>query len=458
LGPLPPERAAYLTDKVLTALAHAHRAGIVHCDMKPANVMVTEHGGVKIMDFGVSRVRGAGNPTTDGYMIGTPAYMPPEQVLGKQVDARADLYAIGVILYRLLTGTLPFKADTAIAMVQKQISEAPTPLHVYREDLPDWCDAIIKRALAKPPADRFQTAEEFRDALATAAGIVTTDLAKAFFTSVVDLEVRTPSPLGVLERFGVTTIGAAAAQTLHADDKPPAVSGSDSPTGNTKYATIVLRRKSLSPADIGVIATGVIAVIALVVLWRSSNNPMATAGVKPAAVTTESTTTKTPSANTEMTEPIDGAAPVETAPSDSASNSVDVPFSFEANALVPDGDRQRERESRVVLGDGTIHVRAIDDRKLLHAVPYATVVSISYSRGRNPLWNGPSGPAEVARASRGALGIFRGARHWLSVRMKGGRFVVLRLDTEPQAWSAIAKLEERTGRKALLVEERYDDR
>src|SRR3954469_18380331 len=147
LGPLPPERAAYLVDKVLSALAHAHRAGIVHCDMKPANVMVTDHGGVKIMDFGVSRIRGAGDPTTDGYMMGTPAYMPPEQVLGKQLDGRADLYAIGVILYRLLTGTLPFKADTAIGMVQKQISEAPTPLRVYRDSLPEWCETILQRAL-----------------------------------------------------------------------------------------------------------------------------------------------------------------------------------------------------------------------------------------------------------------------------------------------------------------------
>src|SRR2546428_9377324 len=92
LGPMPPERAAYLIDKVLSALEHAHRAGIVHRDMKPANVMVTEHGGVKIMDFGVARVRGAEH--VDGYMMGTPAYMPPEQVLGQDVDARADLYSV----------------------------------------------------------------------------------------------------------------------------------------------------------------------------------------------------------------------------------------------------------------------------------------------------------------------------------------------------------------------------
>jgi serine/threonine-protein kinase len=160
LGPLPPERAASLIDKVLSALEHAHRAGIVHRDMKPANVMVTETGGVKIMDFGIARVRGADHMTVDGHMMGTPAYMPPEQVLGQDVDGRADLYSVGVVFYRLLTGTLPFKADTTIGMVQKQISDAPTPLRLYRDGLPDWCEGLLHRALAKSPVDRFQTAEE----------------------------------------------------------------------------------------------------------------------------------------------------------------------------------------------------------------------------------------------------------------------------------------------------------
>src|SRR4029077_16217270 len=96
LAPLPAESAPSLTEKVLTALEHAHRAGIVHCDIKPANVMVTEHGGVKIMDFGTARVRGADHGTAEGYMIGMPAYMAPEQVLGELIDGRVDPYAVGV--------------------------------------------------------------------------------------------------------------------------------------------------------------------------------------------------------------------------------------------------------------------------------------------------------------------------------------------------------------------------
>src|SRR5262249_16687246 len=160
-----PERAGYLVAQVLGALEHAHRAGIVHRDLKPANVMVTEHGGVKIMDFGIARVAGAEHLTNDGHMMGTPAYMAPEHVMAQDVDARADVYACGVVFYRLLTGNLPFQADTAIGMVQKQLSEAPTPVNSHREDLPEWCSRVLDKALAKSPADRYQSAGEFQQAL-----------------------------------------------------------------------------------------------------------------------------------------------------------------------------------------------------------------------------------------------------------------------------------------------------
>jgi eukaryotic-like serine/threonine-protein kinase len=169
LGPLAPPQAAHLCMQVLDALGHAHRAGVVHRDLKPANVMITESGAVKVMDFGIARVLGSEHFTHGGYMMGTPAYMAPEQVLGREIDGRADLYSVGVVLYRLLSGRLPFDADTAISMVQMQISEPPTPIASFRPDLPQWCIAIVERALAKAPADRFQSAEEFRAALLVAA-------------------------------------------------------------------------------------------------------------------------------------------------------------------------------------------------------------------------------------------------------------------------------------------------
>ena len=150
-GPLPPERAAYLVAQVLGALDHAHRAGIVHRDLKPANVMVTEHGGIKIMDFGIARVAGAEHLTNDGHMMGTPAYMAPEQVLAKEVDRRADIYSCGVVFYRLLTGKLPFEADTAIGMVQKQLSETPTPAHA---NTAPTCRIGVRKCLTAPWRNR----------------------------------------------------------------------------------------------------------------------------------------------------------------------------------------------------------------------------------------------------------------------------------------------------------------
>src|SRR2546427_6743655 len=222
-GALAPEHAAYLIDKVLSALAHAHRAGIVHRDMKPANVMVTEHGGVKIMDFGVATVRGAEH--ADGGLMGTPAYMSPEQVLGHEVDGRADLYSLGVVFYRLLTGSLPFEADTTTAMVRKQISDAPMALHWHRAGLPDWCEAILQLALAKPPANRFKTAEEFRETLGKVAGLVTTEMTSA------------PDTGGA----------------------PPALSGANALARAAESATVVLpkRRSALAGSLLAILAGGV---------------------------------------------------------------------------------------------------------------------------------------------------------------------------------------------------------
>jgi len=167
-SPMPIAQAVPIVDAVLSALAHTHRAGIAHCDIKPANVMLTEQGIVKVMDFGTARAQGAERGTAS-YLHGTPAYMPPEQLLGHELDGRTDLYAVGVLFYRLVTGALPFFADTAIEAMRKQISDAPTPAFVHRPDLPEWCDRISQRAMAKLPADRFQTADEFREALRLAA-------------------------------------------------------------------------------------------------------------------------------------------------------------------------------------------------------------------------------------------------------------------------------------------------
>jgi serine/threonine-protein kinase len=166
MGSLSPQRAAELCMQSLAALAHAHSMGVVHRDLKPANLMITENGSVKIMDFGIARVAGTEHLTNAGYMMGTPAYMAPEQVRGHEIDARADLYAMGVVFYRLTTGRLPFKGETPFAMAQSQVNDQPTPIGLFRTDLPAWVEQILSRALAKAPELRFQSAVEFHEALA----------------------------------------------------------------------------------------------------------------------------------------------------------------------------------------------------------------------------------------------------------------------------------------------------
>ena len=166
MGYLSPQRTAELCMQALAALAHAHSMGVVHRDLKPANLMITETGSVKIMDFGIARVTGTEHLTNVGFMMGTPAYMAPEQVMGHEIDARADLYALGVVFYRLASGKLPFKGDTPFAMAQSQVSDPPTPIGAFRADLPAWVEVLIVRALAKNPEERFQSAVEFHEAFA----------------------------------------------------------------------------------------------------------------------------------------------------------------------------------------------------------------------------------------------------------------------------------------------------
>jgi serine/threonine protein kinase len=163
MGVFSPQRAAELCMRALEALAHAHSAGVIHRDLKPDNLMLTEAGEIKIMDFGIARVDGSVHLTNAGVMMGTPAYMAPEQVQGHDIDARADLYAMGVLFYKLITAELPFRGQTPFEMVQSHVHAQPTPVNLVRSDLPSWVQRIVERALAKAPGDRFQSAMEFHE-------------------------------------------------------------------------------------------------------------------------------------------------------------------------------------------------------------------------------------------------------------------------------------------------------
>src|SRR3954469_4661820 len=145
--------------QILSGLRFAHRHGIVHRDIKPHNVLVDGDGRVKVTDFGIARA-GTSQMTEAGSIVGTAQYLSPEQARGSGVDQRSDLYSLGIVLYELLTGTVPFSGDTPVEIAMKHLSQTPEPPSVRRPDLPRELDLVVMRALAKDPDDRYQSAEE----------------------------------------------------------------------------------------------------------------------------------------------------------------------------------------------------------------------------------------------------------------------------------------------------------
>jgi eukaryotic-like serine/threonine-protein kinase len=166
-GPLEPALAVDIVLQILKAARFAHRRGIVHRDIKPHNVIVDAEGRAKVTDFGIARA-GASDMTETGSIMGTAQYLSPEQAQGQPVDARSDLYSIGVVLYELLTGAPPFEADSAVTIALKQVSEEPLPPMQRSPAVTPALDAVVMHALRKEPAERFQDADEFIAALESA--------------------------------------------------------------------------------------------------------------------------------------------------------------------------------------------------------------------------------------------------------------------------------------------------
>jgi serine/threonine-protein kinase len=158
-GPPPIRIAIGYVRQILTALAFAHKNGLVHRDIKPHNVIVDGSGHVKVTDFGIAR-SGTSQMTEAGSIIGTAQYLSPEQARGAPVDQRSDLYSIGVLLYELLTGSVPFTGDTPVEIAMKHLSAVPEPPSHERPEIPRGLDLVVIRALAKDPEERYQTAEE----------------------------------------------------------------------------------------------------------------------------------------------------------------------------------------------------------------------------------------------------------------------------------------------------------
>ena len=164
-GAIPPGLAVKYIDQVLDALSYAHKQNIIHRDIKPANMMLMPDGTVKLMDFGIARSSTDRSLTMTGTTLGSLNYMPPEQVKGDPADNRSDLYSLGVSLYEMVTGQLPFQAESNYAMMAAHLQEAPKPPIVLRPGIPKPLNQIILMALSKDPGQRFQSADAFRGAL-----------------------------------------------------------------------------------------------------------------------------------------------------------------------------------------------------------------------------------------------------------------------------------------------------
>ncbi|MCH8319638.1 MAG: serine/threonine protein kinase [Acidobacteria bacterium] len=191
-GPLPIEDVLETAGEIADALEGAHRRGIVHRDLKPSNVMLLPEGHVKVMDFGLAkRLTPEGEEedvstvlTQEGAAVGTVPYMSPEQVRGKPLDTRSDIFSLGVVLYEMVTGVHPFKKDSIMDTAQTILSVTPPPIARYADDVPDLLQHTIRKMLAKDPGERYQTAKALMidlrrlnlDTLTESAATVASDL------------------------------------------------------------------------------------------------------------------------------------------------------------------------------------------------------------------------------------------------------------------------------------------
>ena len=237
-GALDPAEACRIAAAVCQALSVAHQAGLVHRDVKPGNIMLTDAGGVKVVDFGIARAQSGEALTRAGAVLGSPSYMAPEQITGAAVDARTDLYALGVVLFQMLTGTPPFADADSFAVLHRHLGEIPPPPSALRPGLPYRLDQTVACLLAKDPAHRPATASQAERMIADAGGVRTDAVATVALT---------PQP-----PHGTRLLTALPADPYHA--------APDSPTG--------ARRP-------GVLAAGVVALLAVVaiVAWLLLRGP-----------------------------------------------------------------------------------------------------------------------------------------------------------------------------------------
>jgi serine/threonine-protein kinase len=444
VGALSVDRAVELMTQALAALHYAHGVGVVHRDLKPANLMLSESGVVKIMDFGIARVIGSEHMTTTGLTMGTPAYMAPEQVLGREVDARADLYAMGVVFYRLVTAKLPFAGATPFAIAHSQVQDAPTPVRISREDLPHWIEDVIAHALEKRPEARFQTAQALADAIrkgASGSSLILTD----------SMSARTSIHSSAAEQ---TARGAADPAGARAETPVPAQEPSRrvAPvTASTSRARALL-----------VVAVLVLAAAATRVFWRRSPPPAtpqaAAAAVPPPPATSAPAPEPIAPTSVAPKRGVEGVSPPSAAPLTAAAAHAESPRSMTTDPLLTFGDLKlltidpkngregREQDVVLNLAGGQVSIVPKKGGTALQVVPYSQISHATYVNGKRPQWSpGASAPpADLEVPGGGFLGMGSGGRPWLTLQTDTG-YLILRLNNN--AREILRAIETRTGVK-----------
>ena len=449
VGALPVDRAVDLAAQALAALAHAHGVGVVHRDLKPANLMLSESGLVKIMDFGIARVVGSEHLTTAGLTMGTPAYMAPEQVLGQEVDARSDLYAMGVVLYRLVTAKLPFTGATPFAMAHSQVQDMPKPVRLSREGLPPWIEDVLAHALEKRPEDRFQTAQAFANAIRNGSSGAT-----------LDLGLRTTELVAIHSKLGEQTTPASAVTPAEPD--APA----DRPSRR-----LVARLPPLTPRLTVVLAAAVLVFgAAAAVFWPRSSPPSAIAPATPAVSTNAQASQEPPPAASTPPAPPTAPKPIEPAPvvqatgrstpagvAAAAAPAEAPPRGMTGDPLLAFGDLKlltvdpkngREgREQDIVLNFAGGQLSVVPKRggAAIQVVPYSQISHATYVNAKRPQWNpGAASPPSDLDVPGGFLGFGGGGRQWLTLQTKSG-YMILHLHNNQR--EILEAVETRTGLK-----------
>src|SRR5215469_5268389 len=219
-GPIPEQEAVPMFRQALLGIGYAHRAGIIHRDIKPSNLMLNKSGIVKVMDFGIAKVMGTRGLTRTGTQMGTVAYMSPEQIQNKTVDIRSDIYELGITLYQMLTGHLPFDSDSDFEIMQNHVRTPPPPPSRFYPYLNKGVEKVVLKSLEKDPNNRFQTVEQFGASLERPDSLSYTPPADV--SDAVTAPVHTPS--GLMPPPGAVSAGGArAGATVPAP--PPTMAG-----------------------------------------------------------------------------------------------------------------------------------------------------------------------------------------------------------------------------------------